>query len=585
MSPRRSTGLVCALFTLWVFGSACAAGGSPVFRFAILSDRTGGHVHGVYPRVIEEINLLNPDIVVTVGDHIEGYTDDVARVHAEWDSLFAIIGRLEAPVYMLPGNHDIWSDESEAVFIERVGRNPYYSFDYENTHFIILDTSRIDSSEELPEEQRAWLVKDLKASRDKENTFVFCHKPFWASTLERGMEDPLHEIFLKHGVDAVFTGHFHHYFSADYDGIDYTVIGSSGGAIWRMDEPVVRGEFFQFGWVTVMSPGYELAVVHLGELYPRDVVTVEGLDLIDRIENELIQVSEVRVAEETSVWADITVAVENVTEEDIDDMLKWDTVGDWQTSPSEAHLAVEPGAIREVGFLVTNRGTLFPAPSLTFGYPLGAGKVLDVDVPLRIRRTRTAGRFEAAPVIDGKITESCWSRCRATTELYSSYEGSFVEGETRFLFGYDDDNLYLAAICYDQSMDEIVTNATERDGSVWMDDCVGYFFQPNTKEMVIYQIYMSPLGTVFDRKITFDERMNYDADSSWNGDYDVAAHRAHDRWCVEARIPLDEIGADIGSKTTWRTNFRRKQQRTGSAMEWQTPLDYDPSTFGEVAFE
>ncbi len=31
---------------------------------------------GVYERVIDEINLLGPDLVVDVGDHIEGYGED-----------------------------------------------------------------------------------------------------------------------------------------------------------------------------------------------------------------------------------------------------------------------------------------------------------------------------------------------------------------------------------------------------------------------------------------------------------------------------------------------------------------------------
>ena len=48
-------------------GAAPASAQEPAFRLAILSDRTGSHVPGIYPRVIEQINLLSPDIVVTVG--------------------------------------------------------------------------------------------------------------------------------------------------------------------------------------------------------------------------------------------------------------------------------------------------------------------------------------------------------------------------------------------------------------------------------------------------------------------------------------------------------------------------------------
>src|SRR6058998_2155311 len=42
------------------------------FRFAIMSDRTGGARPGVFERAIDQINILQPEFVVTVGDLVEG---------------------------------------------------------------------------------------------------------------------------------------------------------------------------------------------------------------------------------------------------------------------------------------------------------------------------------------------------------------------------------------------------------------------------------------------------------------------------------------------------------------------------------
>src|SRR5881392_4081346 len=50
------------------------------FRFAIVSDRTGGHRPGVFSRAVEQINLMQPEFVLSVGDLIEGYTEDAKRV-------------------------------------------------------------------------------------------------------------------------------------------------------------------------------------------------------------------------------------------------------------------------------------------------------------------------------------------------------------------------------------------------------------------------------------------------------------------------------------------------------------------------
>jgi predicted phosphodiesterase len=295
---RMVVAMVSFLMAFWVL-AAWAESPPPLLHFAILSDRTGGHIEGVYPRVIEEIARLNPDFVVTVGDHIEGYGEDMNLASAQWDTILGMIGRLGAPVYMTPGNHDIWSDPSRLLYVEKTGRDPYYSFDRAGVHFVILDNSRFDSWADLPDDQREWLVADLESHREASRTFVFAHKPLWVSTLAMGQPDSLHPILKKYGVDAFFGGHLHHFFSAEYDGIRYVTIGSSGGSMYRADsEPVERGEFFQFGWVTVTGSDHELAIVHLGNVYGHDVSTIENELEIGRIESEYVTTLPVRVGEE-----------------------------------------------------------------------------------------------------------------------------------------------------------------------------------------------------------------------------------------------------------------------------------------------
>ena len=169
-------------------------------------------------------------------------------------------------------------------------------------------------------------------------------------------------------------------------------------------------------------------------------------------------------------------------------------------------------------------------------------------------------------------------------KLHAPYDTT-VDGATEFSFACDAENLYLSAVCYDPQMVNMTAEVDERDGPVYGEDCVGYFFQPDPEEMTVYQIYVNPLGTVFDQKITFDETMWYTADRDWDGEYEVATQRMDDRWSVEVRIPLETIGGDVAVNPVWRTNFRRKQARTSAAADWQVPIDYDPGTFGELTFE
>lgn len=564
---------------------APAGAEEPVFRLAILSDRTGGHTPGIYPRVIEQINLLNPDIVVTVGDQIEGYGEDYDRSAAEWDSVLALLDALDSPVYLIPGNHDIWDDTSEVMYIEKTGRRPYYSFDHENTHFVVLDVSRIEASADLPEEQKAWLVEDLGRHQDAENVFVFFHKPLWEQTLPRGESDPMHDIFVAHGVDAVFNGHYHVFFSGDYDGVEYTAMGSSGGGIDQVPQPDLRGAYFQFGWVTVMSPGYELAVVELGGVRPRDAVTVELREEIERVESELVSVGKVRVAEGTSAWEPITVTIENTSPGTLDETVTWDTPEGWHVEPTEMAVTIPPEATHELEFRLSNTGSLYPVPTMSCGYPLSNGRRVDVVSPLGVTRTATASAMPSRPRIDGKPSEQCWLGAGAIEGLYTGYGYSDVDGDTEFSFGHDEGNLYVAAVCHDEIMEELVAGVTERDGAVYSEDCVGFFFQPDPEEMVVYQVYVNASGTVFDQRISFDETMWYTTDLEWDGQYEVATFRGDDHWSIEIGIPLAQLGVSPDDGSRWGLNFRRKQPRAGGAADWQVPIDYNPRTFGELVFE
>jgi 3',5'-cyclic AMP phosphodiesterase CpdA len=146
-------------------------GGATPVRFAVIGDRTGGHAPGVYDEIIGEIELLKPDFVMNVGDMIEGYTDDYAKIEAEWDEYLDLLKQLSCPIHLTPGNHDIRDDRSREIYRKRIGDN-FYSFDYSGLHFIILDVSLVERTEDFPPDQLGWLKNDLKKNRKAAQTFT-----------------------------------------------------------------------------------------------------------------------------------------------------------------------------------------------------------------------------------------------------------------------------------------------------------------------------------------------------------------------------------------------------------------------------
>jgi hypothetical protein len=129
-------------------------------------------------------------------------------------------------------------------------------------------------------------------------------------------------------------------------------------------------------------------------------------------------------------------------------------------------------------------------------------------------------------------------------------------------------------------MDSIAAAAQQRDDSVFGEDCIGYFFQPEIAGGPVYQIYFNAIGTPFDQKITVEGPEVTTAEREWNGEYEVATARGEDYWSIEVRIPLADLGTRGEVGKMWWLNFRRKQRRLASAADWQVPIGYHPDDYG-----
>ena len=215
------------------------------FRFALIGDRTGETRAGVYQQAWRELAEEDPAFVVSVGDTIQGLNDRSAET--EWRQIEQILAPYRRfALYLAPGNHDIWSERSEALFRRYAGHPQHYSFDYRGAHFTILDNSR---SEQLSAEELAFLEADLKAHREQPLKFVISHQPSWlVNVVLRNPKFELHQLAKKYGVQYVIAGHVHQMIHAELEGVAYISLASSGGAL-RASEKYDDGWFFQYSLV------------------------------------------------------------------------------------------------------------------------------------------------------------------------------------------------------------------------------------------------------------------------------------------------------------------------------------------------
>jgi hypothetical protein len=236
------------------------------FRFALVSDRTGGHRADIFSQAIEKLNLMQPEFVLSVGDLIEGGKLTDEKFTATWKEFDSYANKLTMPFFYAAGNHDAGVKESAKFWEGKLGRR-YYHFVYRNTLFLILNSD--DPSVAISKEQIAYADKTLKDNPSVRWTFVIVHRPLW--TINNGVKNGWAEIekSLNGRPYTVFSGHVHRYEKFVRQGMNYYQFATTGGA--SKLRGIEYGEFDQFVWVTVKKSGPVLANIMLDAVYPENL--------------------------------------------------------------------------------------------------------------------------------------------------------------------------------------------------------------------------------------------------------------------------------------------------------------------------
>ncbi len=252
------------------------------FQFVIVSDRTGGHRDGVFETAIAKINDLRPEFVISVGDFIEGLTDDAEQIDREWKEFNGFLEPLAMRFFYVPGNHDIWSAQARREWEQRFGKS-YYHFVYKDVLFLCLN-SEDGGPTQLAEDQVAFVEKTLGENQDVRWTLIFLHKALWAyqqegrPTLWNRVEEA-----LGGRPHTIFAGHRHQYVAYQRENYKYYELATTGGGS-SLAGPV-HGRFDHVVWVTMDEKGPILANLQLDGILNSAVRTEAGEKLIRDLSN------------------------------------------------------------------------------------------------------------------------------------------------------------------------------------------------------------------------------------------------------------------------------------------------------------
>ncbi len=177
--------------------------------------------------VIDDINIINPAFVLLTGDIVnEGELEDFLDKRY-YTRTKRILRRLDVPVYLIAGNHDIggWDDSPPPdgsarwnwwrffgwryLYDPPAGDDIYtqnYSFDYGGAHFVAIEAynnydrwrRNIYGNDSFTNRQLSWLADDLATVSPASPVIAFYHMDF---------QDELNLSSL--GIDCALWGHIH----------------------------------------------------------------------------------------------------------------------------------------------------------------------------------------------------------------------------------------------------------------------------------------------------------------------------------------------------------------------------------------
>jgi hypothetical protein len=241
------------------------------FHFAVVGDRAANPRLGVFKAALAKVQLLRPDLVLSVGDFIHGYAPgmkpltDKAVIGDKRNAVDEMLKSLAMPFYRVAGNHDINNDVSAGIWKQRYGPD-YYAFVYRNVLFMCLNSQDGKNYKAgIGATQLTWAKQTLAKHSAVRWTCLFFHQPLWLEDANRIKKakagnntaqltgfDQI-ETLLKGRDYTVFAGHHHQYGKWIKNGNTYLRLATTGGASALTG--LKTGRFDHVMWITMTDKG------------------------------------------------------------------------------------------------------------------------------------------------------------------------------------------------------------------------------------------------------------------------------------------------------------------------------------------
>lgn len=193
-----------------------------------------------------------------------------------------------------------------------------------------------------------------------------------------------------------------------------------------------------------------------------------------------------------------------------------------------------------------------------------------------------------AITLDGVLDEASWQKADRAANFVQQfpYDTALAVVRTEAMVTYDDQNLYIAAFCYDQNPGNYTVQSLKRDFSYPVTDAFAVYIAPFQDKTNGFSFAVSPLGV--QREGLIQNGGGFGVSTSWDNRWfsEVAINEAG--WTVEIKIPFKTLRYK-SEASVWDVNFSRNSLKDNENSVWSpVPRNFNVATLnfcGEMRWD
>ena len=174
-------------------------------------------------------------------------------------------------------------------------------------------------------------------------------------------------------------------------------------------------------------------------------------------------------------------------------------------------------------------------------------------------RKLAAPAINKAPVIDGKGTDTAWSKAFYVNNFATAFDNKFSSMPANLTTSVgilsDKNNLYFLIQAKEPAMDKLLINAKDAASikQIWKDDIIELFIAPQNNSQKYYQIVVNANGTV----LQLEQPGN-------NAKIDLGitakAVKKKDGFVIELKVPTSKMDGSFASGMIWKMHAARSRK-------------------------